>query len=159
MTFEESVAHVERLCRAEIERCGGRELIPSEVSRGARRFGYVFDAPIEKDSAADYAIRILRSLALACSSRDRDVALSAAYAAGALATDAATLFPQRKRAKMASAKAAAKRGAPLGEAWAKKVAERRPGLTKEAVYQQIERQERLQPGTVKKAVLRASRRK
>lgn len=124
-----------------------------------RRFGYVFDAPIAKNSAADYAIRILRSLAIAQSSSDRDAALSAAYMAGALATDAATLFPQRRRARVASSKAAATRQAPRGDAWAKEVSQRRPGQTKQAAYQRIEWREGLQPGTVKKAVLRASRRK
>lgn len=64
---------------------------------------------------------------------------------------------QARFKKVREAQAKNARAASKAHDWAWKVDHRREGLTKEAMYRSIERVERLQPGTVKKAVLRLAR--
>lgn len=64
-----------------------------------------------------------------------------------------------QRTRAARARATRARARSRANDWRTEVESRRDGVSKEAVYARIERRERLQPGSVKKAVLRLINRK
>ena len=145
LTFRQKVAPIEALCRRVIADAGGqlRRRARGEVSRA----GYAFPAPVAPESQADYALKILRTLAAAhaMSTGDPDTAMKLTWDAARLLTEASERFPLIRQRLEASQKGVMARlamrdedsSAELAGGWAAAVNGRPESETKVSVMDRL----------------------
>jgi hypothetical protein len=155
LTFAEKVAPIVRLCNREIANAGGRRQAFDRTLPGYYRGGYRFPAPVKRNSEADYALRILAAVKVACTAAtDPEERCNWAWDAGQLVFDAQRRFSSFVKA---SAKGVHKREEDATKRWTKwqrEIDRLRPGLSASAAITIVARKANLSAPALKKGLQR-----